>query len=48
MYSPITRAGAGPAVAIEATVTRTSDRELTASFLPSTVGASTTGRSAGS
>ena len=38
MYSPITRAGAGPAVAIAATVTRTSDRELTASFLPSTVG----------
>ena len=38
MYSPITRAGAGPAVAIEATVKRTSDRELTASFLPSTVG----------
>ncbi len=38
MYSAIARAGPGPAVAIEATVTRSSDRELTASFLPSSVG----------
>jgi peptidoglycan/xylan/chitin deacetylase (PgdA/CDA1 family) len=38
MYSPITRAVPGPAVAIDATVTRSSDRELTASFLPSAVG----------
>lgn len=38
LYSPITDAGPGSAVAIEATVTRSSDRELTASFLPSSVG----------
>ena len=38
LYSPITRTGPGPAVAIDATVTRSSDRELTASFLPSSVG----------
>jgi len=38
MYSPVTRGGPGAAVAIEATVTRSSDRELTASFLPSDVG----------
>jgi peptidoglycan/xylan/chitin deacetylase (PgdA/CDA1 family) len=38
MYSPVTRAGAGPAVAIQATITRSSNQELTASFLPSTVG----------
>ncbi len=38
LYSPITRSGAGGAVAIAATVTRTSDRELTASFLPSSIG----------
>ena len=38
LYSPITHAGPGPAVAISATVTRSSDRELTASFLPSAVG----------
>ena len=38
LYSPITRAGPGPAVAIDATLTRSSDRELTASFLPSSVG----------
>jgi peptidoglycan-N-acetylglucosamine deacetylase len=38
VYSPITRAGPGPAVAIDATVTRTSDRALTASFLPASVG----------
>jgi len=36
LYSPIT--GARSAVAIDATVTRSSDRELTASFLPSSVG----------
>jgi peptidoglycan/xylan/chitin deacetylase (PgdA/CDA1 family) len=38
LYSPITRAGPGPAVAIEAAVTRSSDQELTASFLPASVG----------
>ena len=38
LFSPITDAGPGPAVAISATVTRSSDRELTASFLPSSVG----------
>jgi peptidoglycan/xylan/chitin deacetylase (PgdA/CDA1 family) len=38
LYSPITRAGPGPAVAIEAIVTRSSDQELTASFLPSSIG----------
>ena len=38
LYSPITRSGAGAAVAIAATVTRSSDRELTASFLPSSIG----------
>jgi peptidoglycan-N-acetylglucosamine deacetylase len=38
LYSPITPAGPGPAVAIDATVTRSSDHELTASFLPSAVG----------
>jgi peptidoglycan-N-acetylglucosamine deacetylase len=38
LYSPITHAGPGPAVAVSATVTRSSDRELTASFLPSSVG----------
>ena len=36
--SQITRAGSGRAVVIDATVTRSSSRELTASFLPSTVG----------
>ena len=35
---PITPAGPGRAVAIDATVTRSSNRELTASFLPATVG----------
>ena len=38
LYSPITHAGPGPNVAIAATVTRSSVRELTASFLPSSVG----------
>ena len=38
LYSPVTRAGPGPAVAIEATVTRSSNQQLTASFLPSSVG----------
>jgi peptidoglycan-N-acetylglucosamine deacetylase len=38
LYSPMTRAGPGPAVAIDATVTRPSNRELTASFLPASVG----------
>jgi peptidoglycan-N-acetylglucosamine deacetylase len=40
LYSPNTGAGPGTghAVAIEATVTRSSDRELTASFLPSSIG----------
>ena len=38
LYSPVTRAGPGSSVAIAATVTRSSDRELTASFLPSSVG----------
>ena len=38
LYSPITRSGAGSSVEIAATVTRSSDRELTASFLPSSVG----------
>jgi peptidoglycan-N-acetylglucosamine deacetylase len=38
LYLPITPAGTGRAVAIDATVTRSSNRELTASFLPATVG----------
>ena len=38
LYSPITSAGPGPAVVVDATVTRSSNRELTASFLPSSVG----------
>jgi peptidoglycan-N-acetylglucosamine deacetylase len=38
LYSHALVAGAGPAVPITATVTRSSDRELTASFLPSSVG----------
>jgi peptidoglycan/xylan/chitin deacetylase (PgdA/CDA1 family) len=38
VYSPITRVGPGPSVSIAATVTRSSDRELTASFLPSSIG----------
>ena len=38
LYSPITPAGPGRAVAIDATVARSSNRELTASFLPATVG----------
>ncbi len=38
LYSPLGRTGPGPAVAIDATVTRSNDRELTASFLPSAVG----------
>ena len=38
LYSPMTPAGPGPAVAIDATVTRASNRELTASFLPTSVG----------
>jgi peptidoglycan-N-acetylglucosamine deacetylase len=37
LYSPITRAGPGRSVAIAATVTRSSDQELTASFLASSV-----------
>jgi peptidoglycan-N-acetylglucosamine deacetylase len=38
VYSQITRARPGRAVVIDATVTRSSSRELTATFLPSTVG----------
>ena len=38
LYSPMTPAGPGTAVAIDATVTRSSNRELTASFLPASVG----------
>jgi peptidoglycan-N-acetylglucosamine deacetylase len=38
LYSPVTRAGPGPAVAIDATVTRSSNSELTASFVTSSVG----------
>jgi peptidoglycan-N-acetylglucosamine deacetylase len=38
LYSPITGSGAGAAVAIAATVTRSSNQELTASFLPSSIG----------
>ena len=38
LYSAITGAGPRPAVAIAATVDRSSDREMTASFLPSSVG----------
>ena len=38
LYLPITPARPGRAVAIDATVTRSSNRELTASFLPATVG----------
>jgi peptidoglycan-N-acetylglucosamine deacetylase len=38
LYSQITGVGPGRAVVIDATVTRSSSRELTASFLPSTVG----------
>ena len=38
LYSPISRVGPGPSVSIAATVTRSSDRELTASFLPSSIG----------
>ncbi|MGO9499686.1 MAG: polysaccharide deacetylase family protein [Solirubrobacteraceae bacterium] len=38
LYSPITQVGPGPSVSIAATITRSSDRELTASFLPSSVG----------
>jgi peptidoglycan-N-acetylglucosamine deacetylase len=38
LYLPITPAGPGRAVVIDATVTRSSSRELTASFLPSMVG----------
>jgi peptidoglycan-N-acetylglucosamine deacetylase len=38
MYSPVTRAGPGRAVAIDAVVTRPSDRSLDASFSPSSVG----------
>jgi peptidoglycan/xylan/chitin deacetylase (PgdA/CDA1 family) len=37
-YSQVTRVGPGPSVKIAATVTRSSDRERTASFLPSSVG----------
>jgi peptidoglycan/xylan/chitin deacetylase (PgdA/CDA1 family) len=37
IYSRVTRAGPGVSVAIDATVTRSSNRELTASFLPSSV-----------
>lgn len=38
LYTPITRAGPGRSVAIAATVTRSSNRQLTASFLPSAIG----------
>lgn len=37
LYMPVTPSGPGRAVLIEATVTRSSDRELTASFLPASV-----------
>ncbi len=38
IYTPVTRPGAGAASAIAATVTRSSDRELTATFLPVSIG----------
>ncbi|HUB04042.1 MAG TPA: polysaccharide deacetylase family protein [Solirubrobacteraceae bacterium] len=38
LYSAVTRVGPGSPAAIAAAVTRSSDRELTASFLPSSVG----------
>lgn len=38
VYTPITRAGPGAARPVAATVTRSSDAELTASFLPASVG----------
>jgi peptidoglycan-N-acetylglucosamine deacetylase len=38
LYSSITPAGPSRAVAIDATVTRSSNRQLTASFLPSAIG----------
>jgi len=38
LWSAVGRVGSGPAVPIAATVTRSSDRELTASFLPSSIG----------
>lgn len=39
VYMPITGKGAGPARAIDATITRTGSHDLTASFLPAAVGA---------
>jgi peptidoglycan/xylan/chitin deacetylase (PgdA/CDA1 family) len=39
VYMPITSKGAGPTRAIDASVTRTGSRDLTASFLPAAVGA---------
>ena len=38
LYAPITRTGPGASVAIQAAVTRSSDRELSATFLPASVG----------
>jgi peptidoglycan-N-acetylglucosamine deacetylase len=38
LYSPVTRAGPGRAVPIDTTIKRSSDRALTAGFLPSSVG----------
>jgi len=38
IYTPVTPLGLGAGTAVTATVTRTSDRELTASFLPASIG----------